>query len=45
LVNPKASVIEPPMASQARKEMAPSAVLPTRKDDQRRALSAVNRRA
>jgi hypothetical protein len=44
LAKPKVSVMLPPIASQARKETAPSAVLPTEKAD-RRALPAVKRSA
>ena len=42
--NPYVSVKEPPMASQARKAIGPSAVLPTRKADLR-ARSGVYRSA
>ncbi len=41
---PKVMVTEPPIASQARKEMAPSAVLPTM-NEVRRARDAVKRKA
>jgi hypothetical protein len=42
---PNAKVSVPPIASHARNEIAPSAVLPTRNGDQRRAASAVKRSA
>ena len=45
LVKPCATVSAPPIASSARKEIEPSAVLATRKADHLRALSAVKRSA
>jgi hypothetical protein len=42
---PYLRVMAAPIASSARKEMAPSAVLATRAADHRRALLAVNRSA
>ena len=45
LTKPCASVMAPPIASSARKEIAPIAVWATRGADQRRALFAVKRRA
>ncbi len=45
LLNPYDRVIAPPIASKARNEIEPIAVLATRNDDHFRARNAVKRRA